>query len=71
MTIDRGDKPALEIRFVKISDTECEVRDAKGRLLGTSHYTPAGDIELSDSQGRVLATLAAADIAKKLEERQQ
>jgi hypothetical protein len=63
LTVSEGDRLVAEVRFVRVSDELCEVRDADGRLLGTAQRTASGGMDLSDADGRVLRTVAALDLA--------
>ena len=63
LTVSRNEDLLTVQRVVKVSATAFEMRDASGKLNGMILKTPAGDIQLTDAQGRVIRTLAAADLA--------
>ena len=63
LSISQDGDVVARVRFVKVSETLCEVRSADGDLAGTAVRTPGGDIELTDAQGRVVATIPASQLA--------
>lgn len=63
LTVSRDDKVVARVRFVKVSDTVCEVRNPDGSLAGMAVWTPSGDLQLTDAEGRVLSVISAAQVA--------
>ena len=61
-TVRRKGEVLGQYRFVKLSDGGCEVRAVDGKLLGSARKTTAGDFEFLNGQGRVVRTIAAADL---------
>jgi len=50
------------VRFVRVSETVCEVRDADGNLSGKAVRTPQGELQLIDAQGRFVGAVTAEDL---------
>ncbi len=61
-TVRRKGELLGQYRFVKMADGACELRAMDGKLLGSARKTMAGDFEFLDGQGRVVRTIAAADV---------
>ncbi len=63
LTVSKDGEVVTTARFVKVSETLCEVRDADGRLAGMAVRTPGGDMELTDGDGRVVSRIPADQLA--------
>lgn len=63
MTVSRDGAVTAQVRFVRVSDTLCEVRDSNGKLAGTVVRTAAGDLNLTDAKGQVVSTITAQQLA--------
>jgi len=59
VTLSRDGKVIAEERFVKVSDTRIEVRNADGALHGLVLKSEDGSLRLCDRNGGVIRTLAA------------
>ncbi len=59
LTVSDDEKVLLELEFIKVSDTMCEVRDTDGVLLGSVQFHSTGDLELTDGHGRIIKSLAS------------
>ena len=63
LTASKDGEVVTTVRFVKVSETLCEVRDADGRLAGMAVRTPGGDMELTDGDGRVVSRISGGQLA--------
>ena len=54
LTVSKDGQVLSEVRFVRVSDTTCEVRDSEGRLAGTVVRTAAGELRFTDAEGRLI-----------------
>ncbi len=63
LTLSRDGVVLSQVRFVRVSDTVCEARDPDGKLAGMVTKTPAGGLQFSDADGRVVGALSAEQIA--------
>jgi len=63
MTLSRDGRVVSQVRFVKASDSLCEIRDADGKLAGTVLRTSSGGLQFSDATGRVVGSLSAEQVA--------
>jgi len=61
--VSRDGRLLSRTAFVKTSDTEFDVRDTGGRLVGRVVRTSGGDLRLTDAHGATVRTLSARDIA--------
>ena len=59
LTVTENEHILMELRFIKISDTLCEIRDTSGNMLGSAKITPAGDLELMNDTGKIVQTVAS------------
>ena len=50
------------VRFVRVSDTKCQVQDANGKVVGYVITHKNGDITMTDRNGSVISTLTAEKI---------
>ena len=64
LTISKDGEVLEQVRFVRVSDTVCEVRDAEGNLSGKAVRTPEGELQLIDAQGRFVGTITPEDMAQ-------
>ncbi|MFW6106980.1 MAG: hypothetical protein ACOC8H_02360 [bacterium] len=64
LTVSRDGQVLTQERFIRVSDTVFEVRDADGKLNGKVIRADDGDILLADAEGEVLGTLSAESIAE-------
>ena len=62
LTVSREGKVLREARFVRISETTCEVYDTDGQLVGRALRSPDGAIELTDADGAIVSCLSAQEI---------
>ena len=63
LTVSRDGRVLTQERFIRVSDTAFEVRDAQGKLNGKVIRSGDGDILLADADGRTIRTLSAESIA--------
>jgi len=63
MTVSRDGVDVAQARFVRVSETVCEVWDSSGRLTGRAVRVPAGDLQLTDAEGCVIGTITAGQLA--------
>ena len=63
LTISRDGRVLTQERFIRVSDTAFEVRDAQGKLNGKVIRSGSGDILLADAEGNTIGTLSAESIA--------
>ena len=57
LTVWQDGNETARLRFVRTSDTHCEVQDASGELAGSATVTPAGDLRLFDRHGRLVSVI--------------
>jgi hypothetical protein len=50
------------VRFVRVSDTKCQIQDANGKVVGSVITHENGDITMTNRDGSVISTLTAAQI---------
>lgn len=63
LTVSRDGEVVTQEVFLKVSDTEFEVRDAQGTLHGKVLKAPDGTISLTGQDGVVIRTLAPEALA--------
>lgn len=63
MTMTRNGEVIAQDRFIKVSDSKFEIRDAEGSLNGLVIVTPEGDIQIAKADGEVFRTIEADSIA--------
>lgn len=64
LTVSRDGEFVTQVRFARVSDTVCEVRDSRGNLAGMAIRTRGGDLQLTDARGTVVQTITAAQLAQ-------
>ena len=63
LTVSEKGKVVGKARFVKVSETEFDARDAEGRLAGRVIRTPDGGLCLTDSHGASVRTISPERLA--------
>ncbi|MCX7044080.1 MAG: DUF3332 family protein [Candidatus Sumerlaeota bacterium] len=63
LAVSKDGRVLAAYRLIRVSKGVCELRDAEGRLLGTTIRSADGDLVLADAQGKTVSTLKAADLA--------
>lgn len=66
LTVSRDGKVLLRTTFVRVSASQCEVRDSDGKLIGMALRQPSGGFDLTDAEGQVVRTLSGEDVAAAL-----
>jgi hypothetical protein len=61
---DDGGRTLEQVRFVRVSDDLCEVRDTAGTVLGAARLNSAGGMDLTDGVGGVVRSFSAAQMAE-------
>ena len=64
LTVSREGKTIETMRFVRTSDSVCDVYDAGGALVGKAMRTPSGELRLTDASERTVAVLSADELAQ-------
>ena len=64
LTISNEGGPLAQVRFVRVSDDLCEVRDMAGTVLGAARFNCAGGMELTDGVGRIVQSFSALQVAE-------
>lgn len=63
LTLSRNGEVLAKSTLVRTSDSEIEVRDTDGRLVGRMLRAADGSLRLTDASGLTLRTMAAAELA--------
>lgn len=63
LTVTHEGRAVVDVRFVRVSDTLCEVRSDDDVLLGTAVRTPSGALLLRDARGNVVRSLGYDQLA--------
>ena len=71
LTVTAADGTVQQVRFVRLPDGVSEAYDASGNLLGRTTCTPAGGLEMTDANGRLMASLSAEEVQQVREGRAQ
>jgi hypothetical protein len=66
LTVSKAGKTIQELRFVRASDSVCNVYDSKGALVGKAERTPAGELRLTDAQDRMVTVVSADQVGQVL-----
>ena len=69
LTVSKAGKTIEELRFVRASDTVCNVYDSRGVAVGSAERTPSGELRLTDAQGRTVTLISADQVTQMLAER--
>ena len=62
LSVSRDGQLLQQVSFVRTSDTVCEVRGVDGELLGQALRTPRDGIELTDAEGKLVASISPEDL---------
>jgi hypothetical protein len=65
LTVSRDGQVLAEERFIRVSDTEIEVRDARNQLNGKVIRSGEGHLLFVDAEGRPYGTLSSQSIAAR------
>lgn len=65
MTMTRNGEVIAQDRFIKVSDSQFEIRDIEGNLNGLVFITPEGDVQIAKADGEIIRTIEADSIAAK------
>ncbi|MGD2175668.1 MAG: hypothetical protein PVJ27_09710, partial [Candidatus Brocadiaceae bacterium] len=63
LTLSRDGAVVSRVRFLRVSDRLCEVRDADGVLLGKVVLSEGGSLRLTDRSGGIVAAIPAEQLA--------
>lgn len=63
LTLSRDGAVVSRVRFLRVSDRLCEVRDAEGVLLGKVVLSEGGSLRLTDRSGGIVAAIPAEQLA--------
>jgi hypothetical protein len=69
LTVSKAGKALQELRFVRASDSVCNVYDSTGVLVGKAMRTPSGELRLTDAQDRTVSVISADQVGQVLAER--
>jgi hypothetical protein len=69
LTVSRDGRTLQELRFVRTSDAVCDVYDADGALAGRAERTAAGELRLTDAQGRTVLLAGPQELAQAMARR--
>lgn len=69
LTVSKDGRTLQELRFVRASDTQCDVYDTDGALVGRALRTPSVELRLTDASDQTVALVGASELAQVLAER--